>query len=63
MAVHGAMIDRIDQNLGRVLETLEQTGQYDNTVIIFLSDNGASPEKVEWDRVMIARLRQEKAKS
>lgn len=48
MAVHGAMIDRIDQNLGRVLETLEQTGQYDNTVIIFLSDNGASPEKVEW---------------
>jgi arylsulfatase A-like enzyme len=48
MAVHGAMIDRIDQNLGRVLETLEQTGQYDNTLIIFLSDNGASPEQVEW---------------
>jgi arylsulfatase len=44
MAVHAAMIDRLDQGLGKITEALEQTGQLDNTVIFFLSDNGASPE-------------------
>lgn len=44
MEVHAAMIDCIDQNLGRVLQTLKDTGQFDNTLILFLSDNGASPE-------------------
>lgn len=48
MAVHAAMVDCIDQNLGRLLKTLKQTGQYENTLIIFLADNGASPEIVEW---------------
>jgi len=45
MAVHAAMIDRMDQGIGRVLQTLRETGQLDNTLIIFLSDNGASPEE------------------
>ena len=44
MAVHAAMIDRMDQGLGRVIETLRETGELDNTLILFLSDNGASPE-------------------
>lgn len=44
MAVHAAMVDRIDEGLGRILKALEQTGQMDNTLIFFLSDNGASPE-------------------
>ncbi|UCG57309.1 MAG: arylsulfatase [Phycisphaerales bacterium] len=44
MAVHAAMVDRIDQGIGKIVETLKQTGQFDNTVIFFLSDNGASPE-------------------
>ena len=44
MAVHAAMVDTLDQQLGRVITTLKQTGQYENTLIIFLSDNGASPE-------------------
>ncbi len=44
MAVHAAMVDRLDQGLSKIMETLEQTGQLDNTVIFFLSDNGASPE-------------------
>ncbi|AQT69119.1 Arylsulfatase [Anaerohalosphaera lusitana] len=44
MEVHAAMIDCIDQNMGRVIEILKQTGQYENTLILFLSDNGASPE-------------------
>ena len=44
MAVHAAMIDRMDQEIGKVLKTLEETGQLSNTLIIFMSDNGCSPE-------------------
>jgi arylsulfatase A-like enzyme len=44
MAVHAAMIDRMDQGIGRMIKTLKETNQLDNTLIIFLSDNGASPE-------------------
>lgn len=44
MAAHAGMIDRLDQNVGRLIETLKKNDQLDNTVIIFLSDNGASPE-------------------
>ncbi|HEV56495.1 MAG TPA: arylsulfatase [Phycisphaerales bacterium] len=44
MAVHAAMVDRVDQSTGRILEALGRAGQLDNTVIFFLSDNGASPE-------------------
>ncbi|MEM7374985.1 MAG: arylsulfatase [Bacteroidota bacterium] len=45
MAVHAAMIDRVDQGLGRILHKLETLGELDNTLIMFLSDNGASPER------------------
>ena len=41
MEIYAAMIDRMDQNVGRVVAELKRTGQYDNTVIIFLADNGA----------------------
>jgi len=44
MAVHAAMIDRMDQGIGRIIRTLKETGQLENTLIFFLSDNGASPE-------------------
>ncbi|MET0298777.1 MAG: arylsulfatase [Flavitalea sp.] len=44
MAVHAAMIDRMDQGIGRIIQALKETNQLDNTLIIFLSDNGASPE-------------------
>lgn len=44
MAVHAAMVDRVDQSIGKIIEALKQTEQLDNTVIFFLSDNGASPE-------------------
>ena len=36
-----AMIDRVDQNLARIVETLRKRGQFDNTLILFLSDNGS----------------------
>lgn len=44
MAVHAAMIDRMDQGIGRILNALKETGRLENTLILFLSDNGASPE-------------------
>jgi arylsulfatase len=40
MAIYAAMIDRMDQNIGRLLEHLEKNGQLDNTVVFFQSDNG-----------------------
>jgi len=41
MEVYAAMIDRMDQNIGRLLEQLKKKNEFDNTVIMFLSDNGA----------------------
>lgn len=41
MEIYAAMVDRMDQNIGRVIAHLMQTDQFDNTIIIFLSDNGA----------------------
>ncbi|HVW60281.1 MAG TPA: sialate O-acetylesterase [Puia sp.] len=44
MAVYAAMVDRMDQNIGRIRAALAETGVADNTLIMFLSDNGASSE-------------------
>jgi len=43
MEVYAGMVDNIDYNVGRVIKFLKDTGQYDNTIIIFMSDNGANP--------------------
>ena len=44
MAVHATMIDSMDRGIGQVVAKLAETKQLDNTLILFLSDNGASPE-------------------
>lgn len=44
MAIHAAMITRMDREVGRYLQKLEALGYLDNTVIFFCSDNGASTE-------------------
>ena len=41
MAVYGAMVEAMDHHLGRLFDYLKAAGQYDNTLIIFTSDNGA----------------------
>ena len=46
MEVYAAQIDRMDQGIGRIIAALEETGQLDNTMIIFLSDNGACAEDI-----------------
>ena len=42
MEVYAGMVDRVDQNVGRVLAKLEAMGVSDNTMVIFLSDNGGA---------------------
>ena len=44
MAVYAAMVDEIDQSVGRLRAALEETGQWDNTIVVYMSDNGASRE-------------------
>jgi arylsulfatase len=46
MAIHAAMIDRMDREIGRVLGQLRSMGTYRDTVILFVSDNGASAEQI-----------------
>ena len=63
MEVYAAQIDRMDQGIGRILAALDETGELENTLVIFLSDNGACaediPENVTVDelvnKLMIAR--------
>jgi len=47
MAVYAAMIDCLDQGIGRVLETVRRMGAEENTLVLFLSDNGASAEALD----------------
>lgn len=44
MAIFAAMVEIMDTNIGRVIDTLEKNGDLDNTFIIFMSDNGACAE-------------------
>jgi arylsulfatase len=46
MAIHAAMVDRMDQEIGRVLAQIKAMGAWENTVILFFSDNGASAEQI-----------------
>jgi arylsulfatase A-like enzyme len=46
MALHAAMIHRMDIEIGRVIDQLKKMGVLDNTVVFFLSDNGASAEQI-----------------
>lgn len=44
MEVYAAMVDQMDQGIGRIVAALKETGQYDNTLILFLQDNGGCAE-------------------
>lgn len=46
MSVHAAMIHRMDIEIGRVLEQIKAMGVLDNTIVVFVSDNGASAEQI-----------------
>ena len=44
MAIHAAMVDRMDREIGRIVAQLKAMGAFDNTAVFFASDNGASAE-------------------
>jgi arylsulfatase len=56
MATYTAMIDRMDQNIGRVFQWLEKHGETENTLIIFVSDNGANPFDRDGERMVKAGI-------
>lgn len=47
MAVYAAMIDRLDYNIGLLIDQLKKMGAYDNTMILVFSDNGPSKTKIQ----------------
>lgn len=46
MEIYAAMIERVDFHVGRVIEHLKNIGQYDNTLIVFMADNGAEGNSI-----------------
>ncbi len=44
MEIYAAMVENLDDHIGKLIQFLKKSGQYDNTVIIFMSDNGAAGE-------------------
>ncbi len=46
MEVYAAQIDRMDQGIGRIIQALEETDQLENTLIVFLCDNGGCAEDI-----------------
>lgn len=47
MAVYAAMVDRMDQGIGRVMQAIREMGEEDNTLVLFMSDNGGCHETVQ----------------
>ena len=45
MQAYAGMLDNMDENMGKIFSYLKKIGEYDNTLIIFMSDNGADPSK------------------
>ncbi|MEM9533129.1 MAG: arylsulfatase [Pseudomonadota bacterium] len=60
MEVYAAMIDEMDRHTGRVLDHLRSTGRLDNTVVVFLSDNGAEGHDLDetWPGDLFPKIRQ-----
>jgi arylsulfatase len=46
MAAYAAMVDEMDQGIGRIIKSLKKQGEYENTLILFLADNGGSAERM-----------------
>ena len=45
MEIYAAMIENADHNIGRVFDLLKRQGRYDDTIVMFISDNGANPKE------------------
>lgn len=47
MAVYAAQIDRMDQGIGQIMEKIKESGAEENTLVLFLADNGGCDEKID----------------
>lgn len=56
METYAAMVESIDINVGKMIEYLKQTGEYDRTFIVFMSDNGAEGAALEAVRKSMTEL-------
>ncbi|MBB5156506.1 arylsulfatase [Saccharopolyspora phatthalungensis] len=59
MQTYAAMVERMDRGIGRLRAALEETGQWENTLFVFLSDNGASAEDIGDEHYQSLRNRPE----
>ena len=50
MAAYAAMVDNMDENIGRIVDDLDANGELDNTIVMFMSDNGGDAEWHEFGR-------------
>ena len=50
MAAYAAMVDNMDHNIGRIIDDLDANGELDNTIVMFMSDNGGDAEWHEFGR-------------
>ncbi|SDS92737.1 arylsulfatase [Pseudomonas oryzae] len=59
MEVYAAMIDQMDAHTGRVFDYLKKNGLYDNTVVVFISDNGAEGHDLDetWPAELFPQIR------
>ena len=57
MEVYAAQVDNMDQGIGRIVQTLEETGELDNTLILFLADNGGCAEvlSAQWRGLFLSQ--------
>lgn len=51
METYAAQVDRMDQGIGRIVAELERSGRLDNTIVVFLSDNGGCAEEMPPEKV------------
>ncbi|MBR9869332.1 MAG: arylsulfatase [Oceanospirillales bacterium] len=59
MEIYAAMIDRMDYHLGRVIDQLKKQGVYDNTIVVFMSDNGPEGHDLDetWPGDLFPKIR------
>jgi len=59
MEIYAAMIDEVDRHSGRLFDYLRQQGKFDNTIIIFLADNGAEGHDLDetWPADLFPKIR------
>ncbi|WP_298538000.1 arylsulfatase [uncultured Algibacter sp.] len=58
MELYAGMVDNLDYNIGRIIQHLKDIGQFENTLIVFMSDNGAAAEDFYYDPYFSPYLRE-----